>query len=270
MYIAAFLILVIVVAGAFYWWQVESREQNYRAHIEKARQYEKQGKNEAAIKELQEALKYIPFNDASAKKQIEKKILTLKKEVEKSKKREVAGSRPGEGSSGGSDGGSKSESSGNDSGFKGDTGNDSTSDAQVPGATVDVKGVKLESLLPSSFGDMRSSPTGDSDVASVRFDDPDSNTTYIIYAYRMDSPEYAYERARFTTKEMYKKNAQEVKLLGDFSGQIGYYGENGQGDSILTFSFSSILFECLVRSDYLDTEGKKSKLIELAKGLKKP
>lgn len=258
-YIAAVLLIVIAVAGAAYWWRMESAEENYRAHVEKARQYEKQGKNEEAIKELEDAKKFVAPNDTVKKKEIENKIAALEKKIEENKK----GASTAPSSNGDEDFTSGSEKPGGDGPTTGNS-------PVIPGASVDVSGIDLVKLLPASFESFNSSPTGDTDIASVRFDDVDANTSYFIYVSRLDSPEKAYNRAKLSVKEVFKRNVSDLKLTGDFKGQTGHYGERDLGQAILTFSYSSILYECLIRSGSLDTPGKKSKLLSLQKGVKKP
>ncbi len=257
--IAVFLVIAVVSGGLTYWWRMESAEKNYRAHIEKAQQYENQGKDEKAIKELEKALKFIAPNDAKKKEEVKNKIAALIKKVEENKKRVNTATDTNGG--GGSTGGNKKPG-----------GDDSSTDASsgIPGAQVDVSGVDLIKLLPSSFESLSSSPVGDTNIASVRFDDVDADISYIVYVYRLDSPEKAYNRAKLSVKEVFNKNVSELKLTGDFKGQTGYYGEKDLGQSILTFSYSSILYECLMKSNFLDTPDRKSKLLSLQKSVKKP
>lgn len=258
------LILFIVAGGLFYWWRMETSQRAYESHASKAAKLEKMGNEKAALREYEKALKYLPLNEEESLKKTKKTIARLKRKIEEESKKtaEVNDST----STAGTDSPGVAGADGGDSG--GDSGGGA--EVVIPGANVDVSKVVLAELLPNKFENLHSEPMSGKEVASVRFDDASSESVIIIYVYRLSTAKEAFERAKASIEELYVNDASKVNLRGYYSGQQGYCGVSAQGDVMLSFSYSSLVFECLARSKTLDKAEIKEKLAALQGDIKKP
>lgn len=237
--------LVLVLAGVSYF-KSTSNENAFNTHLKKAEEFEKQGRFSTAIEELNKALKYVSQNEQKKRTLAEKKLKELK---EKLKKEEAAKE------------GTESANNGN-----GSSGNSTATPVEPP--LVKIR--SLASLLPERFEGIESKPVESKDVASVRFDDVDSRTTYIVYVYRHKDADSADNFIKVSREKTFSKNVREISLEGAYKGLKGFYGENDQGDSALSFAYSNLVFEILMRTETIDTSNRLKFLLKLQQGLKKP
>lgn len=261
----AILIVLAVLAAAslgFYWWKTTTSQKQIEEHVAAAEQFERVRNYEKALKELEEALRYVAVNDEATRDELEQKIDELKQKVEQTKR--ISGSSESESTSS-AQGGSAAE---DDNQSSNGGGADKQPESPQEPETVDV--AMLGTLLPTSFSGLEGNLADGEEIASVRFDDLASDSTYLIYVYRQSDPEAADRLVKSVTENVYNINVREVSLRGDFEGFTGLFALNEQGDAGIFFAYGPLNFECLVRTTTLSDEQKFNKLLELQSLIKKP
>jgi transposase len=249
----AFVILLVILSSFAYYYRINTLERAYQKNLSEAVKAEKSGNLEKALKEYQEALASLPLNDSQKKAELKKKIKEIKEKIEGNK---VAENDSGNGSSGNIQNGNNNASE-----------NGNTIGTTIP-AVIDIK--DLSALLPEKVFGIDGVIAPGKDIASARYDDVLSRTTYIIYINRFESADRAAKFVMNTSENIFGLNKKIVDCVGSYAGIKGYYGENEQKDAAIYFSYGNLAFELLLRSETLEQEKKLEKLLELQKEVKKP
>lgn len=240
------LVFLLVSLGLAYY---KSSVQNsaFQKQFASAERLEKSGQIKEAIEAYKKALSYVSKNDTEKKRLIALKISNLKQKASET----------------------------NDSSYPGDSSKQRSEGSVSPETTAVsydriVEIDDLGKLLPSSFLDMKSEVVASKDVASVRFDDVNSMTSYFVYVYRHETVASAQDFLETARSKIFPKNVKDVMMKGSYNRVRGFYGENESGDSALYFRYGNLVFELLLRSDTLKKEERFNHLIELQKVLRKP
>jgi hypothetical protein len=240
------LLLLSVVAASF---KVRSERSSFEKHLSLAESFEKSGQLEKALKEYEAAAKFALRATPSEKRKLQKKIELLKKEIRVKEDEDQQTTPSSKGSS--------------------ETTQTTTTGSVLSGPDV-VKVENLGLLLPEKFNDLSGTVVSAKDVASVRFDDVGSKSSYFVYVYRHTNKKSAGSFLNLAKAKLFPLNQSEVVVEGAYSGINGFYGENDQGDSALYFGYGNLVFELLLRSETLKIDKRKEILLSLAKELKKP
>lgn len=258
------LVVLAVLAAAsfgFYWWKTTTSQERLEEHIASAEEFERVHDYDKAINELKEALKYVAVNDEETRSELEQKLEELQQKVEQSKAA-ASSESPG----GTQDGQQPAGEDGSD----GDTGTEPSGQEDTSTEPESVSITMLGALLPTDFSGIKGNLSDGEGVASVRFDDLASDSTYLVYVYRQADPEAADRLVESVTQNVYNVGVQEIELRGEFEGFKGLFALNEQGDAGIFFAYGPLNFECLVRTTTLSDEQKLSRLKELQSLIKKP
>lgn len=239
------LLLATVVLFSLSVYRTALLNRAYERQVKVAESLEKQGKFKEALKKYEEALRFVPRNDSERKRFILRKVSEVKRKA-------AQASSGSNGSFGG-----------------GQEGKEATAAAAAEfNEMVAVK--DIGTLLPASFMNMTGEVVSGKDVASVRFDDLDTRSSYFVYVYRHESVRKAQEFMTNARSVLFPENLKSVIMEGEYRGIPGFYGENERGDSALYFRYGNLVFEMLLRSETLKRDQRIEHLLELQRELKKP